>query len=230
MAVTFDQALGTGAQSVPGATAGTVTTTGAVPAGGMVVFKAGRFNSAGTTLTASGGGLTWATGHTIASGSIRLYLFYAFAPAGLASGTVLSATPSAASNDFTMCAASYLGVDSAVSPVAFGGAAASTAAWATGSIAASSGNALIGGAYGDGALSTSTPTGPAVERVDFNSATTSGSITLVDKLSVAGSDSLAGTWSGALGHIALGVAFQAAAGGGAATPPALTMAPRIPTY
>lgn len=225
MAVTVDQAsLGTAATSE----SAVITTTATVAAGGMIVVLAGMFNATAASLhTVAGGSLTWVSAHTVQSGSYRISLFYAFAPSGLASGTGITVSDTGGTSDITCCAASYLGVDTSGTVVALNGGSASTAAWASGSVAANSGDAIIGGAAGDGTLRTSTPTAPAVERVDFNSATTSGSITLVDKLTVAGSDSVAGTWSGTLDHRALGVAFKAAAV--AATEiPILVMAPPIP--
>lgn len=216
MAVTVDQAsLGTAAGTVTASV--TFATTAAVASGGMLVVLIGVFSAGLPAHTVSGGGLTWAQAHTSTSGSLRVSLWYAFAAAGLASGTNLTAGPGSGSHDITVCSASYLGVSTSGTVTGFNAAAASTAAWATGTIAGASGDAYIGGAFGDGTLRTSTPTSPAVERVDFNSATTSGSVTLVDKLSGSASDNLAGTWSGTLGHIGLGASFLPAAGGGGPT-------------
>jgi hypothetical protein len=214
LAVTVDQAnLGTQAES--GVTSSSLNTGAAVASGAMIVALVHNFNSAAETLSMSGGSLTWTQAHTLTSGSLRLSLFYAFAPSGLASGTTLTVTASVGgSNDMTWCVASYLGVDTSGTVVAFNAAAASTAAWSSGSVAGNSGNALIGGAGGDGTLRTSTPDAGNNERIDFNSATTSGSITLVDKLSISGTDSLDGDWSGTLSHIGIGVAFKPAAAGG----------------
>lgn len=214
MAVTLDQAsLGTQAQS--GVTSSSRTTTANVAAGGMIVALVGNFNASAETLSMSGGSLTWVEAHTTTSGSLRLSLFYALAPSGLASGTSITVTSTTAlNNDMTWCMASYLGVDTTGTVVAFNASSAGTAAWASGSVAGGSGDALIGGAWGDGTLRTSTTDAPGNERIDFNSATTSGSVTLADKLSVAGTDTLDGDWSGTLTHLGIGVAFKAAAGGG----------------
>lgn len=217
MAAAIDQGnIGTAAKGSGEANSNLVTfnTTAAVAAGAMIVIAAFRFNNTNTTLTASGGSLTWAAAHNVTSGTIRGYLFYAFAPSGLASGTALTVTASSGSNDWTVCAASYAGLDSADALQAVNGSAAGTAAWATGTIGGSAGDAYIGFAAGDGTLRTSTTTAPAVERIDFNSATTAGSITLVDELEGEANDALAGTWSGTLGHVAVGAAFKVAGGGG----------------
>jgi hypothetical protein len=212
MAVAVDQAsLGSAAGNV---TTTTLTTTGAVASGAHVIVLLGTWNSPPRTHSVSGS-LTWTQAHVVTSGDLRVSLWYAPAPAGLASSTALTVgTPSGVSGVLA-CANSYTGIDTAGTVVAFNGAGAATAAWATGSVAGGAGDALIGGAWGDGTLRTSTVTGPAVERIDVNSGVTSQSVTLVDKLTVAGSDSLAGTWSGALDHIAIGVAFKAAAGAAA---------------
>jgi hypothetical protein len=216
LAVTVDQAnIGTRADT--GVLSSNLTTTAAVAAGAMIVALVHNFNSAAETLSMSGGSLTWVQAHTTTSGSLRISLFYAFAPSGLASSSTLTVTASTGGNDMTWCAASYAGVDTSGTVVAFNAAAASTAAWSSGSVAGNSGDALIGGAGGDGTLRTSAPDAGNTERIDFNSATTSGSVTLVDKLSSAGTDTLDGDWSGTLGHIGIGVSFKPAAGGGGTT-------------
>jgi hypothetical protein len=217
LAVTVDQAniyAGAGSNQTNHA----FNTTAAVASGAMVVVLAFRWRSGGGgTYTVSGGGLTWTTVHAVVSGNLTISLMAAFAPSGLASGTTLTVNGSVGGNDYTVCAASYLGVDTSgtVSAAvrAFGGAAASTAAWSTGTITGNAGDAYIGGAGGDGTLRTSAPGGDATERIDFNSATSSGSITLVDDLAGEASDTLAGTWSGTIAHIAIGAAFIPAAGG-----------------
>lgn len=215
MAVTVDQAtLGTGNSSGAGTT--TMSTTAVVASGAVIVLLAGRFNSTNSTMAASGGSLTWSTAHNVTSGSIRVYLFYAFAPSGLASSTTLTITHSGGgSADCIIGAYSLLGVDTSGTVVAFNGAGASTAGWSSGSVSGNSGNALVGGAFVDnGSVSSSTPTAPAVERIDKNVAGQSETLTLVDKLSISGSDSVAGTWNAAGSHVAIGAAFKDAAGGG----------------
>lgn len=218
MAVTVDQAnLHAAAQSGP--TNYTFTTGAAVASGAMIVILAFKFRSGLGTHAASGGSLTWTTVHQVNSGSIMICMMAAFAPSGLASGTSLTVTATGSgSADWTVCAASYNGVDSsggiAAAIRAFDDGAGSGTGWDTGAIGGNAADAYIGGAAGDGTLRTSTPGGDNVERIDFNSATTSGSITLVDDLDGAASDSIAGTWSGTLGHVAIGAAFIPAAGGG----------------
>jgi len=220
MAITLDQAniyTGAGTNQINH----TITTTAAVASGAMITILAHRFKSGtSSTLSGSGGGLTWANAHDVSSGNIRMYLICAFAASGLASGSTLTVNGSLSGNDYTVGVASYLGVDQSGGTIAsairaVNGVAASTAAWGSGSVAGNSGDGLIGGAGGDGTLRTSTTDAPGVERIDFNSATSSGSITLADKLSITGATSLDGDFSGTLGHVALAVAFIPAAGAAA---------------
>lgn len=233
MALTVDQAnIGTSVGTAQQNNA--FNTTADVAAGAMIVIEAHRFRSGGTGVyTGTGGGLTWTTVATSSSGNILVCLACAFAPAGLASGTSIGINGSVNNNDYTIVAASYLGVDTSGTVTAAVRAtntgAAGTAAWSTGTIAGSAGDGYIGGAGGDGSLRTSTPastngTTPG-EQIDFNSGTSSGSVTLVSKLSGAASDSLAGTWSGTLTHVTVGAAFILAGGAAEVPPPNLMLAP-----
>jgi hypothetical protein len=226
MAVAVDQAsLGTAAAN---ATSATITTTNAVAALAHVIVLLGMWRTdppPANTVTVAGNAATQA--HTIVSGALRLGLFYYYAAAGLASSSAIVGTGQAGSNGILMCAASYTGIDTTGTVTGFNATAAATAAYSSGNVSASAGDALIGGCWGDGAQRTSTPTGPAVERSDFNTATTGQSVTLVDKLSMSATDALAGTWSGTLDHMAIAVAFKPAAGA-AVVIPSLVMAPHTP--
>lgn len=211
MAATVDQA-NIGTFAAVGVPSTSFNTTAVVASGAMIVIFVGRFTSGVPTgtMSASGGGLTWVNTLLGTSGNMKLYICTALAPAGLALGTSLTITLSSGTGDITGVAASYAGVSSST-PTAQNSAAAATAAWASGSVAGVSGDLLVGGAWGDGALVTSTTTAPGNERIDFNSAPTSESVTLADKLSIAGADSLAGTWSSAISHIGGAASFSTAA-------------------
>lgn len=225
MAVAIDVAnAGTKASSGTGTT--TLTTTSAIATGAHAVVLLFYFASAPPVGTVSGGGLTWVSAHSVTTGNIRLELWYAPCPAGLASGTNLTVGRSSGSPaDITAVISSYTGIDTTGTVTAFNGGTASTAAWATGTIGGNAGDAYIGGSGGDGGvLRTSTPTAPAVERQDFNSATSGGQITLIDKIGGSASDNLAGTWSSALVHLAIGASFKPAAAA-ATVIPDITMAP-----
>lgn len=215
MAVTVDQAnAGTQATSgvASGGTANT-TTTATIAAGACIVVLTGAFVSGGgQNLSVTGSGLTWTVGHESQNGNIRAEIWYAFAPAGLASGsTIGTVLGGATGGDVTFVIASYLGVDSTGTITGLNAAGATNTTWASGSVTANAGDALIGGSWVDGTLSTSTATGPAVERIDFNSATTGESVTLVDKLSMSATDSLAGTWSNSVTHVGIAAAFKPSA-------------------
>lgn len=221
---TLDQAsLGTANNSA--VTTLNLTTTNPVAAGGLIVFAAGRFNVTTTvTLAASGGGLTWTATPTagVTNSSYRVYLFWAFAPAGLPAASTLTITASSAS-DITAAAVSYLGVDTVGTAVASGTGTGAATAWGAGAVAGSAGDLYVGVAAGDaGAARTSTPTGPAVERIDFFGATSGGSLTIADKLAGSASDLVAGAWSANISHGSIGVAFKAAAGGGAVVAPTVS--------
>lgn len=212
MAITVDQTnIGTLASA-----AGTnmaFNTTATVAVGGMIVILMHRFHSGGGGVyTGTGGGLSWSLGHSMTTGNIGIYLFYAFAPAGLASATSIGVNGSVGSNDYTACAASYLGVKTSSPVTGINGATGPGAPWTSGAVDLNNGDLLIGGAGGDGTLRTSTTDPPGNERIEFNSGTTSGSITLADKqISADGPDSLDGDWSGALTYVGLGVGFSPAA-------------------
>jgi hypothetical protein len=226
VAVTVDQAtLGTGNASA--STTTTLTTTNAVAAGARILIVCGRFYSGANTQSfTTTGGLTWTQDHTVVSGSIRTSVWSAAAPSGLASSTALTITHTNAC-DSIMGGASYNGIDTSGFAVAFNGAAASTAAWSSGSVAGNAGDALIGGAFVDnGSVSSSVIGGSETERIDKNVAGQSETLTLYDILSIAGSTALTGTWNAAGSHVATAVAYKALA---AATIPQLVMAPPIPT-
>jgi hypothetical protein len=216
MAVTLDRSLGT--SNASGAASVNLVTSGAAAAGTLIVLDVGAFVTGSPTVTVTGtGGLTWATATSGSSGSLRKYLFYAFAPAGLASGTTLTVSAGSGTHDWLIDGGSWLGVDIsgtlANALVAFNSVAASTAAWSTGTIAAGAGNLLVAGVFEDGSgTATSTTTAPALELNDFNNATQTEAQTMGYKLSASASDSIAGAWSSALGHVCVGAAFKAAAG------------------
>lgn len=220
---TLDAVLGTGNSASN--TFCTLTTTSAVAAGAVIVIVAGRFNTVGGSHVVTGGGLTWAVDHTVVSGSIRTSVISAQAPAGLSSSTAITVTNNIATpGDMIAGAASYLGIDTAGTiVVAINGAGASTAAWNSGSVGGNAGDLLVGGAFIDnGATSSSVPGGTGVERIDVNIPGQAETLTLVDKLTIAGADTIDGTWNSAGGHVAAAVAYKALAAG--SVPPLLLMA------
>ncbi len=210
MAITFDKTLGYASAN---GTSQSFSTTGAVAAGGLIVVVAGIWRTSTPAMTVSGGSLAWTQARTQTSGDLRVSLWWAEAPSGLAAATAITCAGSGGTNGILFGGAAYTGhqTGSPTTGQTNAGTGASTA-WNSGNVSATSGNAIIGGSWGDGSQRTST-TG-ATERMDVNSATTGQSLTIVDKLSVSGTDSLSGTWSGAIDHIDIAVEFVAASGGG----------------
>jgi hypothetical protein len=227
MAVTLDRSIGTG--NAQGAASVTLTTSGAAASGALLVIGVGAFVTGSPTITVTGaGGLTWATATTGSSGSLRGLLFYAFAPSGLAGSTALTVSAGAGTHDWLISGGSWLGVDIsgtlANALTGFNSAAAATAAWATGTIAAGAGNLMVSSTFEDGSgTATSTTTSPALELNDFNNAAQTEALTMGYKLNSSASDSIAGLWSSALSHLCVGASFKAAAGATATA--SLTMAP-----
>lgn len=232
MAFTLDTALGTNANA--GATNATLTTSAAVASGGTVFWLLFKFRSGGpgTVTPSSSPSLTWATVGTTSSGNIGIWLFAAFAPSGLTSGATLTGTSSGGTGDYTGAAISILGVDQsstvAAATRATNPGSGAGAPWTSGTITgATAGDLIIGGAGGDGTLRTSTPSGDNVEGADFNSAGTSGSVTIVYDLSGESNDTATGDWSGTLTHVSFGAAMIGAAGAAAAPtmPPSFVAIP-----
>lgn len=212
MAVTVDASLGQG--NATGAATFNFNTAATVAAGAHIILVCGAFRSGAQTFTVSGGSLTWTEDKTVVNGSVRFSVFRAPAPSGLASGTTLTVSLGSGSNDMIAGAVSYAGIDTSGTVVTSASSTGSGTAWSSTSAAAASGNALIGGAFEDGTVTSSTPTSPAVEEFEKQVAGQSETLTLIDKLSVAGTDSLAGTWGASVTWAAAAVAYKPTAGGG----------------
>ena len=228
MAATLDANLGTKAQAAS-ATA-SIVTAAAAAAGSLLVFGVGYFTGGGGTASVTTtGGLTWTASSRTQSGSLNGYVFYAYAPSGLASGTTLTWTMSTSTGDWLIGAASFLGMETTPTLLGTNGAAATNTAWSSGSIAAGEVNLGVVMAFEDGSgTATSTTTAPATELIDFNNAGQTEAFTLGYDLASASTATLAGSWSASLSHVARGGAFRIAAGA-AASIPMLVMAPPIPT-
>jgi len=212
MPATLDANLGTKAQAAS-ATCSLVTSAAAAP-GSLIVVGVGYFNNVGGTASVTTtGGLTWANATPTVSGSLHGYIFYAYASAGLASGTTLTWTMSTGVGDWLIGAASFLGMDPTPTLLASNGVAATSTAWSSGSIAAGEVNLGIVMAFEDGdGAATSTTTAPATELIDFNNAGQSEAFTFSYDLASAATATLAGTWSASLTHVARGAAFKIAPG------------------
>jgi hypothetical protein len=215
LSVTLDAALGTG--KAHSTSACSIVTTNAVAAGSVIALGFAGFlaTPANTMSITTTGGLTWSTAAgPYTSGSLKLHIFYAFAPSGLASGTTLTGSVTG-TNDLMMAAVAFAGVDTSGTITATNGSGATNTAWSSGNVTANSGDGMVGFCFEDGSgTATSSPTAPGVEFADFNDATQTEAMTGAYKLSVAGTDVIAGTWSTSVAHIRGAAALKAAAGGG----------------
>jgi hypothetical protein len=200
------------------------TTTSPVASGGFIVLSVGWFDGTATLSSVAGGGLTWTIDFQGKAGvtSDRVALVSAQAPAGLASGTTITATFSAATpvareiggTSFTGVATSSpvdvaLGAAVAVSP--------SAAGWTSGSLSVAAGSVMIATCYNESGNFTNTVTAPSLQAVLMpNAASPTSQVTCYRIESSAGSVSVAGTWSTAATSGTGAVAYKAAAGGAVA--------------
>lgn len=215
MAITVDDAtLGTGNSSGGSGVPTNLSTAGVVAATARIIIIAGQFSSVGATMSVgTTGGLTWATDIAAVSGNLRVSIFSAAAPSGLANGTTLGIAHSN-THDAIIFAYSLLGVDTTTWAIGSNSTGAATAAWSSGNVTPGGGNyALVGGAFVDsGSVSSSTPAAGS-ERVDLNVPGQSETLTLVDQLTVSGTNTISGTWNAAATHLAAAVAYAELAGG-----------------
>jgi hypothetical protein len=212
-AIVFDKSLGTKGENGKGTQA--TLTTSAAAASGSRVFVFVNWNNASQTLSSvSGGGLTWtvdrqAKDTTNFHGAIAS----AAAPAGLASGTVITATFSGPVTRGLIAAASFTGIAS-TSPLDVAGSnlQGGVAAW-TGSVTTTKANDLVLGWSGIDANATSTPTAPNAEIHDFGQASYHAWATSVYRIeSTAGAKTVNGTWSkvsGAAANVTVVAAYRA---------------------
>jgi hypothetical protein len=222
MAATLDANLGTAHVTATGGLTASLITSAAAAANTLIVIGVGYFSvSTPTVSVTTTGGLTWAATARTASGSLSGYLFYAFAPSGLASGTTLTFTASTGgSPDWLIGGASFQGMNSTPTLLATNGAGASTQAWSSGSLVAGETNLAVVMAFEDGSgTATSTSTAPLTELIDFNNAGQTEAFTLAYDLASASTATLAGSWSSALSHVTRGAAFRIASGATSPLPP-----------
>lgn len=220
----FGASLGTAVGTTPGST-WTLTTTGAVPAGGTVVVALGWFN-ASATYTVSGGGLTWTMPAAKTDGSSRNVAHaFAPAPAGLASGTVLTFT--VASGSFSNGAAACYVTGADTLDVNGTGGSGSTVGW-SGSITTSDPNTIVFGfAFNDGLASGSeTPGSGYSEWCDFvNGADVNVFAGVYQVVSSAGAYTPGGTWSSGTNPWVVATLSLKSGGGGGGGGSATTVTP-----
>lgn len=214
MAITVDQAdIGSFAADTSGTTVA-FTTTAAVAAGGFIVLTITDLTGAGQVPSSvSGGGLTWTVDKTGLGGSASgIGIASAQAPAGLASGTTITATYSASTAGArSICGMSFLGVKtSAPVGVTDNHSNATGTAWTTNSMTVSAGSVIVACAQNTTNLFTSTPTAPAVEAHDFGSGGFSQTTVYLIDGGSGGAHTLAGTWSSSANSDTVAVEYLAA--------------------
>jgi hypothetical protein len=107
-----DQASLGNAQGAGGTSATiALTTTATVAAGGWIFVGVSHFNASATfsSLANTGAAVTWTNVQLANNGGVRSALIKGDAPSGLASGSVITATFSATTNERRICASSFIG-------------------------------------------------------------------------------------------------------------------------
>jgi len=218
MSITIDQGdLGV-ANSVGNLNSVTVTTTAIAAAGSFIVLQTSTFGSTSALTSVSGGGLTWVVdrGH-LGAASFRKGFARAYAPSGLASGTVITPTFDIVDNvSYTFGLTSLLGVKTSspldVANAEGGGQTFSgTNAWNTSTLAIQAGSILLGAASKDDASTSNTPTAPSADAWDIGGECLSYRIE-----SSAGSYAVAGTFQGVTSGVTIfagAIAYLAEPGG-----------------
>jgi hypothetical protein len=208
MALAFGGALGSVATT--GVTTTNFATTANVTAGGLIVAAAGLYkNGSVTSLTVSGGGLTWQVDKfATPNGADLNYVvaeFSAIAPVGLSSGTTLTLTLNGGGGCFDLgfCAVYFTGTDAVTwRDVAGAGSAGAAAAWTTSVTSTNADDVIVGFAW----------------RESWSTA---------DHVASATTYSPNGTFGGGAQTTAVAVAYKAAAGGGGAVAAVASLDPQI---
>ncbi len=192
-----------GTNTFIGAAGVTLTTSATVPSDALVIVQF-TWASGGTPQTlssVSGGSLSWSVDHGQAfagATSWGLAIASAQAPAGLASGTVITPTFSGnlGSSEVAGCYCTGLATSSA-KDVSDGNGQASNLNWDTTATSTTFSDTLVFGGCIHDALTTNTATGGATELHDFQigGGTDQSICTEYKILSAAGSASLTGTWA-----------------------------------
>lgn len=226
MAISNPTAVGNLAQDATSSTIAT-TTTGTIPAGAKIWVVVGWFGTS-TLSSISDGTNSYTIDQQSKSGggNTSASISSADAPSGLASGTTITATFSAATAGDRSIGIFYsTGVQTGAG-AAYGAtganSASSSTAWATGNITVASGDILIGFSHWEDSSTTtsSTPGGSNQEIIDWPSGGTAGSAqTAVYQIGTGAAIQGSGTWSNACSAgvdptRSVAVAYKAAAATG----------------
>ena len=216
MAIALDANLGTLNQDSSSTTIA-LTTTNAVAAGATILLGITSFETSGTLTGVSGGGLTWSIDKQgrPASNSQFQAIVSAYAPSGLASSTVITATWNAAQIARNIGGTSFTGIKTSspvdgtpTGPTLVEGAAG----WSTPSYTIQAGSMIFAVCFSENTALGSTPTGPSLEAWEINNAGGPyGSVANYRIESSAGSYTVAGTWGATANHSNVAVAYLAGA-------------------
>ena len=196
--IAFDQNLGTYIENKSGASM-KMTTSKAASAGTRVFAFVNWSSGSSTLASVSGGGLTWTVDQQVKGvySNYRVAIASAYAPSGLPSGTILTATFSASSVHGDMAAASFKGIASS-SPVDVAVKATQNAVtnWSASITTVNPNDLVLGASIFDGQV-TNAATAPNVliqtfQNVNFYSALTSE----YQIATTAGAKTVNGTWTG----------------------------------
>lgn len=164
MAIAIDQAdLGNSSSNVSASTVAFNTSATVASAG--TIFLLVHFNGA-ATVTVAGGSLTWVQDANGADVNQHTVLFRAYAAAGLASGTTITATLSIGCTDRIISGCSFTGVANAVKEASSTDDTAGTNFTSTAVSPTSASNLVITAVTLDTNVSY-TPTAPSLEAFDF---------------------------------------------------------------
>jgi hypothetical protein len=224
MALAFGGALGSVATT--GVTTTNFATTANVTAGGLIVAGAGLYkNGSVTSLTVSGGGLTWQVDKfaTPNGGDLNYVVaeFSAIAPVGLSSGTTLTLTLNGGGGCFDLGfgAAYFTGTDAVTwRDVAGAGSAGAAAAWTTSVTSTNADDVIVGFAWRESwSTADHVPGAGWTQGLEFTNATDPCDYVLVYQVvSSATAYSPNGTFGGGAQSTSVAVAYKAAAGGAVA--------------
>lgn len=197
--ISFDQNLGTHTENASGSTMSMTTTAAASSQSRVIVFVGWASSGANTLATVSGGGLKW----TVDGQAQGLYQYdvgiaSAYAPNGLPSGTVLTATFSGTPAHGNMGAASFLGLAPAnpVVDVTASSTQSGVNAWSAQVTTTNPSDLVIGASVRD-ALVTNTPDSPNILIQSLQNPNFYGSLTSEYQIDTnSGQYKLNGTWAG----------------------------------
>jgi hypothetical protein len=225
MAITLDQGNLGGNNAAASASSITLVTAQTIAVGATALFEVSH-DGGSTTVVGSGGGGTWAAASDSSqvNGTLGDNLVRGYFPSGCASGTTLTFTLGAARTNISVAGSSYLGVESATSPVDSGTTnTGSVVGHTTGNITANlAGDLVVGAAVAwSQSAGGNTPTAPSIETFDYQAPAADKYLTLGYRIETsAGSVPVAGTWgANPFSTVDLGVSYKAAGGGAVVSPP-----------